>query len=262
MKARAQYGNDIGRIVQNYQGPAFKFASRNFYAEFLAAREVASNASRYFPEGVRYEEPWPYDRLVLRNSMPAHHLAQHYGVPTATLASLNLAWREPVRDGKAHLPSGHTVWLPAGSTRRVASHPPPYSAPSPVLIARAEATPNSGAAGHKTGKRPTKSEPVVASKAKAPNQSTDSAKTPKVAQTKTPAKKAEQRTEVAQATLKPAKGTKVAATPAKFHVVKPQETLYRVATMNGLSVAELRKLNKLGPNDNSIRPGQKLKVGI
>ncbi|HYN79526.1 MAG TPA: LysM domain-containing protein [Lamprocystis sp. (in: g-proteobacteria)] len=44
-------------------------------------------------------------------------------------------------------------------------------------------------------------------------------------------------------------------------MVQSQETLYRVASTNGLSVAELRKLNKMGPNANSIRPGQKLKVG-
>jgi membrane-bound lytic murein transglycosylase D len=56
---------------------------------------------------------------------------------------------------------------------------------------------------------------------------------------------------------------KVAAVSApKYHVVKPQETLYRVATLNGISVEKLRKLNKMGPNDNNIRPGQKLKVGV
>ena len=61
---------------------------------------------------------------------------------------------------------------------------------------------------------------------------------------------------VAKAEPKPAKAE------SKFHVVKPQETLYRVATLNGISVAELRRLNKMGPKDNSIRPGQKLKVDI
>ncbi|MGE5153451.1 MAG: transglycosylase SLT domain-containing protein [Bdellovibrio bacteriovorus] len=254
MKAKAAYGNDIGKIVKNYKGPAFGFASRNFYAEFLAAREVASNASRYFPEGVRYEEPWPYDRLVLRSSMPAHHLAQHYGVSTATLASLNLAWQQPVRDGRAHLPSGHTVWLPAGSTRRVASHPPPYSAPAPLMIARAEPA-------TKPARPAPKPEPVMASRSKSPAGSASSGKTLKVAQTTGKADKAKG-AKASQATLTPAKGTKVAATPAKYHVVKPQETLYRVATINGISVAELRKLNKMAPNDNQIRPGQKLKVGI
>jgi len=262
MKARAAYGDDIGKIVKNYKGPAFGFASRNFYAEFLAAREVASNASHYFPEGVRYEEPWPYDRLVLRSSMPAHHLAQHYGVSTATLASLNTAWQQPVRDGRAHLPSGHIVWLPAGSTRRVASHPPPYSAPAPIMIARAEPTPKRVAAAPRSGQQVPKPEPVLASKAKAPEKSATAGKTQKVALTTAKPAKSEKGVKVAQATLKPAKGTKVSATPAKYHVVKPQETLYRVATLNGISVTELRKLNKMAPNDNNIRPGQKLKVGI
>ena len=32
--------NDIGRIVAEYRGPRFGFASRNFYAEFLAAMEL------------------------------------------------------------------------------------------------------------------------------------------------------------------------------------------------------------------------------
>jgi membrane-bound lytic murein transglycosylase D len=228
----------------------------------LAAREVASNASHYFPEGVRYEEPWPYDRLVLRSSMPAQHLAQHYGVSTATLASLNMAWQQPVRDGRAHLPSGHIVWLPAGSTRRVASHPPPYSAPAPIMIARADPTPKRVAAAPRSGQQVPKPEPVLASKAKAPEKSVTAGKTQKVALTTAKPAKREKGVKVAQTTMKPAKGTKVSATPAKYHVVKPQETLYRVATLNGISVTELRKLNKMAPNDNNIRPGQKLKVGI
>ena len=124
--AKAMYGNDIGRIVKGYDGKSFKFASRNFYAEFIAAREVASHANSYFPEGVHYDQPWPHDRLVLASSMPANHIANHYGVSTGTLASLNLHWRDRARSGQASLPSGTTVWLPAGTTRRVASQPPPY----------------------------------------------------------------------------------------------------------------------------------------
>lgn len=268
LKAKASYGDDIGKIVRDYRGPAFGFASRNFYSEFLAAREVASNASRYFPEGVRYEEPWPHDRLVLRSSMPAHHLAQHYGVSTSALSSLNLAWKEPVYNGRAYLPSGHVVWLPGGATRRVASHPPPYSAPEPVMIARAQPEP---------ARRPAiaMSEPKqapwsVAAKSPGVGRPDASLNTQKVAlRTKTDKDAKAQKValtakaeKVAKTELKPAKGTKVAATPAKYHVVKPQETLYRVATLNGISVAELRKLNKMSPSDNNIRPGQKLKVGI
>jgi len=56
-RARDAMGDDFVRIVQRYDHPKFGFASRNFYAEFLAAREVASNPQRFFPEGVRYDHP-------------------------------------------------------------------------------------------------------------------------------------------------------------------------------------------------------------
>jgi len=48
-RAQNQVGRDFVRIVKSYDGPAFGFASRNYYAQFLAAREIASNPMLYFP---------------------------------------------------------------------------------------------------------------------------------------------------------------------------------------------------------------------
>jgi membrane-bound lytic murein transglycosylase D len=53
-----------------------------------------------------------------------------------------------------------------------------------------------------------------------------------------------------------AQKAKKPTTAARYHVVKPQETLYRVALQNGITVAELRKLNKMRPDDNKIRRGR------
>ncbi len=39
---------DIGRIIADYKGPRFGFASRNFYPQFLAALHVDQNAQEYF----------------------------------------------------------------------------------------------------------------------------------------------------------------------------------------------------------------------
>lgn len=232
--AKAQYGDDIGKIVKNYKGRAFGFASRNFYASFVAAREVADHPNRYFPEGVNFEQPWSYERLVLRSSMPAHHVANHYGVSTASLARANLHWRDPAVDGRAQLPAGSTVWLPAGSTRRVAAQPPAYrdrmTVPSTAtLVVRNESS---------SAKQSAKTGTVrLASSA-----TSTSVKAPA-------AKPASTKPSAAAATSK-----------TKYHVVKPQETLYRVAVNNGISVDKLRKLNRLDPNDNTIRVGQKLRV--
>ena len=56
-RAQNQMGTDFMRIVDKYDGPAFGFASRNYYAQFLAAREIAVNPDAFFPEGIRYEAP-------------------------------------------------------------------------------------------------------------------------------------------------------------------------------------------------------------
>jgi membrane-bound lytic murein transglycosylase D len=231
--ARAQHGNDIGRIVRDYKGRAFGFASRNFYASFVAAREVARHPERYFPEGVRYEAPWAHERLVLRSQMPADHVARHYGVSTTSLAGVNMHWRERAADGSSLLPAGSTVWLPPGSMRRVASHPPAYQKPvaapsSATLVAGNQTAPKSKPA----GKAPVTASATLASSSK-------------------PAK-----AKTATATTAKAKSS------PKYHIVKPDETLYRVALNNGISVEQLRRLNRLGPNDNTIRTGQRLKVGI
>lgn len=45
----------------------------------------------------------------------------------------------------------------------------------------------------------------------------------------------------------------------KYHTVKPQETLYRIATTYGITVDELKKLNNL--TSNSLTIGQQLIVG-
>ena len=41
---------DPATIIETYHGPSYKFASRNFYPEFLAALHVERNYRKYFGE--------------------------------------------------------------------------------------------------------------------------------------------------------------------------------------------------------------------
>jgi LysM domain len=59
-------------------------------------------------------------------------------------------------------------------------------------------------------------------------------------------------------TSKTAKVSKT-TTGNRYHIVKPSETLYQIGPRYGLTVKELRQLNKLGDGD-TIYPGQKLVV--
>lgn len=120
-RARSLYGTDITRIVREYDHPLFGFASRNFYTEFLAAREVASQPHRFFPEGVRYEPPLNQDRISLQQPLRASDLASYYGLDRSTLLRLNPAWTEVARADQVALPEGTDIWLPAGTLNRMAS---------------------------------------------------------------------------------------------------------------------------------------------
>jgi len=56
-RAQNQVGRDFVRIVDTYVSPTFGFASRNYYAQFLAAREIAGNPMQYFPEDMQFKTP-------------------------------------------------------------------------------------------------------------------------------------------------------------------------------------------------------------
>jgi membrane-bound lytic murein transglycosylase D len=125
MRAKERYGTDMARIVRDYDGRYFGFASRNFYAQFLAARHVASNADRYFPEGVRLEPPLNDQPVRLRYAVSVEELSRHYRVPRSALMVRNLSWLDPVRGGARPVPAGSTVWLPQGASRLARGQPRP-----------------------------------------------------------------------------------------------------------------------------------------
>lgn len=134
MRAKEQYGGDFNRIVRDYESRTFGFASRNFYAEFLAAREIAQHAERYFPEGLDLQRPMKLDSVVLDRPIRTGDLARYYGVKLHTLASLNPAWTRRALRGSAPVPAGVTVWLPAGTLTQLAGEKPLVPPPSYVTV--------------------------------------------------------------------------------------------------------------------------------
>jgi len=99
-------------IYTHYRSRSFKFASRNFYSEFLAAREVAKNHTRYFGE-IRLDRPVKYSRFKVQGFVPAGDLVRDLGLDIATLKRLNPALRNPAFDGRKHIPKGYELRLPS-----------------------------------------------------------------------------------------------------------------------------------------------------
>jgi len=105
---------DMGVIAWNYQGRGFGFASRNFYAAFLAALDVESRADSLL--GATPADPPAPERVVEPAAyMDVHTLAAALGVEMGTLQAFNPAVREPVWTGDKRWPRGFPVRLPPGS---------------------------------------------------------------------------------------------------------------------------------------------------
>ncbi len=108
----------IDIIVKNYKSRTFGFASRNFYAEFLAAVEVHKNAKKYFGS-VRLDPPRFFDEFYIPGFIGMKELTRRIGVDARTLRKMNPALRSPVTRGWRSVPKGYPLRIPLGEGARV-----------------------------------------------------------------------------------------------------------------------------------------------
>ena len=104
--------SDMGVIARRYKGRSFGFASRNFYAEFLAALDVTRDERRYFG-GPIAPVPAPRSREIrLREPMRLHQASRHVGVDSETLIAMNPAFLPRVMGGRSSIPRGYRLRVP------------------------------------------------------------------------------------------------------------------------------------------------------
>jgi membrane-bound lytic murein transglycosylase D len=111
-RAVAQLGTtDIATIVRDYDGRTFGFASRNFYAAFLAALEVDTHAERYFG---RLSPHRPADDRVITmpNYMSAATVAEALGIGEHVLREHNPALLDVVWRAEKYVPRGFGLRVP------------------------------------------------------------------------------------------------------------------------------------------------------
>jgi len=116
-RAKKRHGNDIVAIVNKYKSRSFGFASRNFYAEFLAASKVASNPEKYFGH-INYEKPIQFDKVKIKHYIPFSVITKHFGYSRDEILSLNRSLRHSVVNGKRRVPKGYILNIPHGTAER------------------------------------------------------------------------------------------------------------------------------------------------
>ncbi len=99
-------------IFRHYKGNNFRFASRNYYSEFLAARNAATNCKTYFGD-LSLDTPIDSREIMMAGYASAKDLARYFDVDIATLARLNPSLRPPVFKEQKYVPKGYVLRLPA-----------------------------------------------------------------------------------------------------------------------------------------------------
>ena len=115
LRAQSRKG-DYETIFKDYRSRIFKFASRNFYAEFLAAREVARNYRVYFGE-LALDKPAKSQEVVMAGYGSLPEIARQLELELHVLRHLNPALRDPVVRGQKYVPRGFSLRLPVHSDR-------------------------------------------------------------------------------------------------------------------------------------------------
>jgi membrane-bound lytic murein transglycosylase D len=200
---------DFMTIINGYDGRAFGFASRNFYAEYLAAYSVMRDASKYFKD-IDSMKPLRRDTIRLARALWVSTILNHSSFSREELRIYNPALQSTVLYGKRPIPAGYDLHVPAG---RYASMP------DFVASMREHET---------AGQKKTTTRMAQAT------ESTESHSTEtKIAKPKKSSTSAKKPTVVAK----------------KSYVVRKGDTLYSISRKFSTSIESIRKINGLTHNN-------------
>ena len=105
---KAVESDDVVDLIRRYQSPTFGFASKNFYAEFLAVVEIATRRDIYFPF-LRTHQPVLLREVEVRRPAPLHALLK----PAAISQNEFFDWNPALDRDTRTIPAGYRVKLPA-----------------------------------------------------------------------------------------------------------------------------------------------------
>ncbi|MCM2284272.1 MAG: transglycosylase SLT domain-containing protein [Desulfobacula sp.] len=110
LRAKNTAGN-YENIFKTYQGSSFKFASRNFYSEFLAARIVAKNHEKHFGT-LSFQNPSAFQTVKTKGYLMAKDLMTQFNLSAEDIQNLNPSLRPPVFTEQKYIPKGFNLKLP------------------------------------------------------------------------------------------------------------------------------------------------------
>jgi len=97
---------NIADIIEQYNGPRFGFASRNFYVEFLAIIDVSLRYTEHFGE-LEINEPLSLAQVKLPDYVSVKTLSKYSQLPASEIKKLNPALHSSVFRPGSFIPKGY-----------------------------------------------------------------------------------------------------------------------------------------------------------
>lgn len=111
-RAKRRHGPNLLTIIDKYRSRSFRYASKNFYPEFLAAVEVSENYHSYFGP-LELMEPLRYRDIHLDKSVHVRTFTAIEGLSRDVLREYNPQFRRRLWTRSRVLPAGFTLRIPA-----------------------------------------------------------------------------------------------------------------------------------------------------
>lgn len=248
--------DDIGVIVEKYKSRTFGFASRNFYAAFLAASEVAAEPKKYFGK-LRLAKADKPLRIKTKRYIPADKLVHELSLTTSLLRKLNPALRPSIWSGEKYIPKGYALRLPKSNTSGVwrkrlarAENIVGKSEQKPDYYYRVQRGDSLSTIARRYKTRVSTLMALNNLRSKHRIWIGQKLRLPGAAKEVVVAK---------QDSAKKDKRSVIQPLPGNSHIVKSGETISEIATLYGMNTRELLRLNNLSKR-SLIRPGQQLSL--
>lgn len=100
--------DNLVELIERYTHPNWGYPSKNFYAEFLAAVEIARNVERYFP-GLDPDPPLAVREVEVRNRTSLATLIRSTGLSRSQF----FEWNPALSSSTRTVPAGYRLKLPA-----------------------------------------------------------------------------------------------------------------------------------------------------
>ena len=128
---------DISKIIERYRNRRFGFASKNFYATFMATAEISEAPERFFPDFPRTTLPITLE-IKLARRLTMDQISQVTGFSKNVLQDLNLGLRPTVFQSRIALPPQFVIRIPVVTDARLQEIEAKIAQASTVAIAAAD----------------------------------------------------------------------------------------------------------------------------